>query len=114
MRFLPRISLSTHSLVVLATGIALVIAALAADLGDIGTFSAFTGGVVLAGVGLGATAHQPLSFQQTIDTALVVLLAALAIVCAASGGALAAGILLIAAGTVLVTESSTRWIRPLT
>ncbi len=112
MRILPRISLSAHALLLQVVGLALVLAAAVADLGSAGTLAAFTGGVVLAGIGLGATDHLPLATQRSLDLTLVVAFAAGAVLCAIGDSAAAAIMLLVVAGGLMALESTTRWSRP--
>lgn len=113
MRFLPRISLSTHGLLELVAGLVLVIAAFGLDLGGAGLVLVFATGVALAGVGLGSADALPLSMHQSLDRTLVVVVAAASVGAAAAGGALAAVILLSTAAAVLLLEVGTRWTRPL-
>ena len=113
MRLLPRITLPVHGLAELTLGVVLIVLGLAADLGDLGTLVTFAAGFTLVGVGIGAVSELPLAVHQFIDRGLVVLFAALAVLCATAGSAGAAVALLVAAGVVLVLETTTRWTRPL-
>lgn len=112
MRTLPRISLSAHGLFLQVVGLALVLSAAVADLGSTGTLAAFTGGVVLAGLGLGAADHLPLETLRSLDLALVVAFAIGAVLCAIGGSAAAAFIMLAVAAGLMALESTTRWSRP--
>lgn len=114
MRFLPRISISTHGLLELLGGLSLILAAMVFDLGTAGTLFVFAAGVTLAGVGLGAADAMPLAAHQSLDRTLVVVLAAAAIGCALAGGVVAASILLGTSAAVLALEVGTRWTRPAT
>jgi hypothetical protein len=112
MRFLPRISLTTHGVLELVAGLSLTLAALVLDLGGAGTLLVFAAGVALAGIGLGAIDALPLSAHQSLDRTLVVALAAAAIGCALADGAVAAVILLGTSTAILALEAGTRWSRP--
>lgn len=113
MRFLPRISLSTHGLLELVAGIALLVSALVLDLGGAGTLLVFATGVAITGIGLGAADALPLSVHQSLDRTLVVAMSAAAVGCALAGAGLAAVLLLVAAAGILALEAGTRWTRPL-
>lgn len=113
MRFLPRITLSTHGLLELVAGLALTVAVLVLDLGGVGTVLVFATGVTLAGIGLGAADALPLGVHQSLDRTLVMALAAAAVAAAIAGGALAAVILLSTASALLLLDTGTRWTRPL-
>lgn len=113
MRILPRISLPAHGLLELVAGLALLISALALDLGGAGTLLVFATGAAVAGVGLGAADALPLSVHQSLDRTLTVLMSAAAVGCAVAGSGLAAVILLAAAAGILALEATTRWSRPL-
>jgi hypothetical protein len=112
MRFLPRISISTHGLLELLGGLSLMLAALVVDLGGAGTMLVFAAGVTLAGIGLGAADAMPLAAHQSLDRTMVVVLAAAAIGCALAGGVVAASILLGTSAAILALEVGTRWTRP--
>ena len=108
-------SLSTHGLVELVAGLALVVAAFALDLGAAGTVLTFCAGVVVTGLGLGATDTLSLSVHRSLDSAVVIALAAAAIGCAVAGSGLAALVLVVAGALLLAVSSVTRWTRaPLT
>ena len=111
MRLLPRISLSTHGLVLLVAGLVLVSAAAVGDLGATGTVVVFAAGVSLAGLGLGALEQLPLPTLRALDLTLVGVLAAGAVGCAFAQSVAASVLLLLVAGAVLVLESTTRWSR---
>jgi hypothetical protein len=108
---MKRISLPTHGLVELTAGLALVIAALALDLGTVGVLLTFAAGVLIAGVGLGATDTLSLSAHESLDRLLAIALAAGSIASALSGSGLAAAVLLAAAATQLTLTGLTRWSR---
>ena len=112
MRFLPRISISTHGLLELLAGLSLTLAAMVFDLGAAGTVFVFGAGVLLAGIGLGAADAMSLAAHQSLDRTLVVALAAAAIGCAAAGGVVAASLLLATSAAILALEAGTRWTRP--
>jgi hypothetical protein len=114
MRILPRISLSTHGLLELLGGLALILAAMVVDLGAAGTLFVFAAGATLAGVGLGAADAMPLAAHQSLDRTMVVVLAAAAVGCALAGGVVAASILLGTSAAILALEAGTRWTRPAT
>ncbi len=111
MRILPRISLSAHALLLQVAGLALVVAAAVADFGGAGTVTTFVGGVVLAGLGLGAADQLPLATLRSLDLVLVMAFAAGAVICAVGGSAVAAILLLAVAAGLLALEGSTRWTR---
>jgi hypothetical protein len=106
-----RISLPIHSLVELLVGLALVVGALALDLGPAGVVLTFAAGVSLAGIGLGAAETLPLGVHQSLDRGLVIGLSLGAMVAAADGGALAAVMLLGVAVAQLALLTATRWTR---
>jgi hypothetical protein len=112
MRFLPRISLSTHGLLELLGGLSLLVASLVLDLGGAGTMLVFAAGVTLAGIGLGAADAMPLAAHQSLDRTMAVLVAAAAVGCAMAGSAVAASILLGTSAAILALEAGTRWTRP--
>lgn len=112
MRILPRISISAHGLLLQVAGLALVVAAALADLGSAGTVTTFTGGVVLAGLGLGAADQLPLETVRSLDLLLVVAFAVGAVISAIGGSAVAAVLLLAVAAGLLALETTTRWSRP--
>ncbi len=112
MRFLPRISISTHGLLELLAGLALMLAAMVFDLGAAGIVLVFAAGVLLAGIGLGAADGMSLVAHQSLDRTLVIALAAAAIGCAAAGGLVAASLLLGTSAAILALEAGTRWTRP--
>ena len=110
-----RISLPIHALVELVAGLALVVGALALDLGAAGTILTFLAGVSLAGLGLGAAETLPLGVHQSLDRALVIGLSLAAMLAAADGAVLAAWLLLGTAVVQLGLMAGTRWTRaPLT
>jgi hypothetical protein len=113
MRFLPRISLSTHGLLELLAGLSLTLAALVIDLGGAGTLLVFAAGVSLAGIGLGAIDALPLAAHRSLDRMLVIALAAAAVGCALAGSAVAAILLLGTSTAILALEAGTRWSRPM-
>ena len=108
---MKRISLPTHGVVELVLGLALVIAALALDLGTTGSLLTFTAGVLVAGLGLGATDALSLSEHESLDRLLAIGLAGGSIAAASTGSGVAAAVLLAAAATQLMLTGVTRWTR---
>jgi hypothetical protein len=108
---MKRISLPTHGVVELIAGLALLIAALALDLGTTGAILIFGAGVLVTGMGLGATETLSLSAHESLDRLLAILLAVGSIVAAAFDDGLAALVLLAAAATQLALTGVTRWTR---
>lgn len=107
-----RLSLPAHSLVELAAGLALVVAALALSLGVAGTMALFAAGVILTGIGLGAVDTLPLATHQSLDRWIATILAATAIGLAFAGDATGAVVMLAVAAGQLVLTGATRWTRP--
>src|SRR5215213_827944 len=108
---MKRISLPTHGLVELTAGLALVIAALALDLGTTGALLTFGAGVVVAGLGLGAADTLSLAAHESLDRLLAIALAGGSIAAALAGSALAAAVLLGAGALQLALTGVTRWSR---
>ena len=108
---MKRISLPTHGVVELVLGLALVLAALALDLGTAGSLLTFTAGVLVAGLGLGATDALSLAEHESLDRLLAIGLAAGSIAAASTGSGVAAAVLLAAAATQLTLTGVTRWTR---
>ncbi len=108
---MKRISLPTHGLVELTTGLVLVIAALALDLGTTGAVLTFAAGATLAGFGLGAADTLSLAAHESMDRMLAIALAAGSVAAALSGSGLAAAVLLGAGVVELMLTGITRWSR---
>jgi hypothetical protein len=108
---MKRISLPTHGLVELTTGLALVVAALALDVGTTGAVLTLGAGALVAGLGLGAADAMSLAEHESLDRLLTVALAGASVAAALSGSALAAAVLLGAATLQLVLTGVTRWSR---
>jgi hypothetical protein len=108
---MKRISLPTHGLVELAAGLALVITALALDLGTTGALLTFCAGVLIAGMGVGAADTLSLSAHESLDRLLATGLAGASIASGLAGSGLAAALLLAAAAMQLTLTGITRWSR---
>ena len=108
---MKRISLPTHGLVELTAGLALVVAALALDLGTAGALLTFGAGVVVAGLGLGAADTLSLAAHESLDRLLAIALAGGSIAAALAGSPLAAAVLLGAGALQLALTGVTRWSR---
>ena len=106
-----KISVTTHGLVELVAGLAMLGAAFALDLGTAGTVLTFAAGALVVGLGLGAAETLPLGVHQSLDHALVVALAAAAIGTAVAGSGLAALVLVLGAAVLLALSTATRWTR---
>jgi hypothetical protein len=111
MRALRCFSLSSHAVVELVTGLVLVIAGLALDLGTAGTISVFVAGVLMAGLGFGTADSMPLTAHRSLDRALATTLAAAAVGVAATGAPAAAALLLVAGAVELALGAVTQWRR---
>jgi hypothetical protein len=108
---MKRISLPTHGVVELTVGLALVLAALALDLGTTGSILTFASGVLVAGLGLGATDALSLSEHESLDRLLAIGLAGASIAAASTGSGVAAAVLLAASAMQLMLTGVTRWTR---
>jgi hypothetical protein len=108
---MKRISLPTHGLVELVSGLLLVVAALGLDLGTTGSLLTFAAGATIAGVGLGAADTLSLAAHESMDRLLAILLAAGSVAAALSGSDLAAVVLFAAAALQLLLTGITRWSR---
>lgn len=108
-----RLSLPAHSLVELTAGLALLVSAFALSLGVAGTVALFAAGVILAGIGLGATDSLPLAAHQSLDRWVATVMAAASIGLALAGDATGAIVLLAVAVGQLLLTGWTRWTRPM-
>jgi hypothetical protein len=104
------LSLTTHSLLELLAGVALLAAPFALGFDAAGTVAAVSGGVLL--VGLALADSLPLRSHQAFDLVLMTVLGALGGVLAVAGDGIAAVVLIGVAGLLLALTSVTRWSRP--
>jgi hypothetical protein len=111
MNIFRRISLPLHGVIELTAGLALVLLALALDLGAAGTILTFTAGAVLAGLGLGAADSVSLRAHQSLDRLMSTALGFGGILAALTGDIVAAGLLTLAGAGLLALSAATRWTR---
>lgn len=106
-----RLPITTHAVVELLAGLALIVCAFAVTASAVGIVTTFAAGVVVAGSGLAASGDMPLDAHRSFDQALIVALALAAVGCAAAGEAVAPLLLLGAGVTLVVLVGATRWTR---
>jgi hypothetical protein len=106
---MARLSLTTHGVLELLAGVALIGAAFVLDLGVAGLIAATASGVLLAGLGMND--RLPVRTHYAADTALAAALLAASVALAAAGHNLAAGVLAAAAAAELALTATTRWTR---
>lgn len=111
MNSFRRISLPIHGLVELTAGIALVVCAFGLGFGAAGTVLTFGAGVILTGLGLGATDALSLATHRSLDRMLTIGLSAGAIGAALGDEIGAAVLLLLGAGGLMLLSAMTCWTR---
>jgi hypothetical protein len=106
---MPRLSLTAHGALELLTGVALIAAAFALDLGTTGLIVTGAAGILIAGLAL----HDelPLNAHYAADHALAAALLAAAVALATAQHNVAAGLLAAAAAAELALTAATRWQR---